>query len=449
MRRRNFLRRSLATGAAGIGAGLLPRLARAAESGKQPDRRHCILLWMGGAPSQIDTFDMKPGHANGGEFSEIATNVPGIRFSEHFPLLAKQADKLAIVRSLTSKEGDHERATHLVKTGVPPAGPMARPQVCASIAHELCGASDTLPPLVRISANQFLIGRPIGPAYLGPRFLPLNVGVATQATTPTGGGGRGGNNRTISEGAFAALTVDSLDRPDAISESRDVRRSNLWATLEGGFLETHPSSSVKSHQSVYENARTLMTSREADAFDLSREPEAIRRKYGVGSFGQGCLLARRLVEKGVSFVEVALDRATIGGASWDSHTNNFPAVQALSEELDAGWATLLEDLDDRGLLESTTVIWMGEFGRTPGINASAGRDHFPDAFSAVLCGGRTKMGQVYGKTSPDGTTVVDNPVTVPEFLATICEATGVSPSDMIENDAGRPVPIVDASAVGS
>ena len=190
-----------------------------------------------------------------------------------------------------------------------------------------------------------------------------------------------------------------------------------------------------------------MTSGQADAFDLEREPEELRRRYGVGPFGQGCLLARRLVESGVSFVEVELNRSTLGSSSWDSHSNNFRAVAALSDELDAGWATLLADLEDHGLLESTTVIWMGEFGRTPKINSNAGRDHFPAAFSAVLAGGRTKGGQVYGATTDDGMTVKDNPVSVPEFLATACEATGVSPSTTIENDAGRPVPIVDASPI--
>ena len=246
----------------------------------------------------------------------------GFDFSEHLPLLAQQADKLAIVRSLNSKEGDHERATHLVKTGFPPAGPSARPQVCAALAHELCGTSDTLPPLVRISSNQFVVGRPIGPAYLGPRFLPLNVGVAA-------GDGMGKQDDTINEGPFTNLSVDELKRPESIDDTRDARRSQLWATLEGRFLDSHPTGSVRAHQSVYENARTLMTSREADAFDLSQEPEKLRRQYGVGSFGQGCLLARRLVESGVSFVEVALNQATRGGASWDSHSSNFTAVKAL------------------------------------------------------------------------------------------------------------------------
>jgi len=154
------------------------------------------------------------------------------------------------------------------------------------------------------------------------------------------------------------------------------------------------------------------------------------------------------VERGVSFVEVVLDRATLGGASWDSHTNNFEAVRSLSTELDAGFATLLDDLAQRGLLETTTIVWMGEFGRTPNINSSAGRDHFPGAFSAVLAGGKTNAGQAYGKTSNDGSKVEDDPVTIPEFLATICEATNIPASTMIKNEAGRPVPIVDASAIG-
>ncbi len=440
MKRRHFHQRSLAA-SVGIGTsafGWLPELV-AAQSADNV-RRHCIVLWMGGAPSQIDTFDLKPNHENGGEFSEIQTNVPGVRFSEHLPNLAKHADKLAIVRSLTSKEGDHERASQFVKTGVPPMGPKGRPQVCAALAHQLCGEHDKLPPLVRISANQFVVGRPIGPAYLGPRFLPLNVGVAAST-------GQNGRDATINNGPFTTLTVDSLDRPTSVDEQRDARRAELWATLENQFLRSHNAASVRSHQSVYQNARTLMTSGQADVFDLEKEPESLRRKYGVGSFGQGCLLARRLVESGVSFVEVELNRSTLEGSSWDSHSNNFQAVRSLSNELDAGWATLLEDLDDHGLLETTTVIWMGEFGRTPKINSNAGRDHFPAAFSAVLAGGRTKGGQAYGQTTADGMMVKDKPVSVPQFLATICQATDIDPSTMIENDEGRPVPIIDASAI--
>ena len=445
MKRRQFLRTSTTASIVSASSlGWLPQLAAAAEAGaSQGPRRHCIVLWMGGAPSQIDTFDMKPNHENGGEFSEIATNVPGVRFSEHLPTLAKHADKLAIVRSLTSKEGDHERATYLVKTGVVPMGPMVRPQVAAALAHELCGSQDTLPPVVRIASGGFQIGRPIGPAYLGPRFLPLNVGSGAAGMA----GGGGGDDATIHTGAIASLQVDSLARPPVIDDVRDLRRSTLWSKLEGRFMKSHPADSVTAHQTVYENARTLMTSGEADAFDLSQEDEALRRRYGVGTFGQGCLLARRLVESGVSFVEVALDRATLGGATWDTHSNNFRDVAALSAELDAGYATLLEDLADRGLLQTTTVVWMGEFGRTPNINSNAGRDHFPGAFCAVLAGGKTKAGQAYGMTSSDGSKIEENPVTVPEFLATVCAATGVDPSTMIMNDAGRPVPIVDASAI--
>ena len=222
----------------------------------------------------------------------------------------------------------------------------------------------------------------------------------------------------------------------------------LWDTFESQFIKDRNSPELTAHQATYINAQTLMTSNQAEAFDLSSEPESLRARYGVGTFGQGCLMARRLVEAGVSCVEVSLSSSTVGGQSWDSHSDNFTAVRNLSLELDAGFATLLADLESRGLLETTTVVCMGEFGRTPQINSTAGRDHFPRSFCGVLAGGKTEAGQTYGRTSDDGMQIVEDPVSIPEWLATICAATNIDPSEMIENESGRPVPLVDADPIG-
>ena len=190
-----------------------------------------------------------------------------------------------------------------------------------------------------------------------------------------------------------------------------------------------------------------MDSDVARAFDLSEEPDQVREAYGRGRFGQGCLMARRLIECGVSFVEVSLGSFGGNAIGWDTHTNNFPAVRGLSEQLDAGWATLMSELAERGLLESTTIIWMGEFGRTPRINQNAGRDHFPQAWTCALAGGGIQGGQAYGKTSADGTTVEENQVGVGDVLATLCTALGVDPEEENISGMGRPIMIADGTPI--
>jgi uncharacterized protein (DUF1501 family) len=246
---------------------------------------------------------------------------------------------------------------------------------------------------------------------------------------------------------FAELKVDALAPPEGVSEAQTARRLEIWQTLEDGFLGRHPSESTRAHRMVYENSLRMIGSDAAAAFDLSQEPEKVREAYGKGMFGQGCLLARRLVERGVPFVEVSLNTSANGNFGWDTHANNFEAVKALSNELDAGWATLMNDLRSRGLLESTTIIWMGEFGRTPKINGAGGRDHFPQAWSCVLGGGGIAGGQVYGATSKDGMHVEAGETSVTDVLATLCTALGVAPETQNISTSGRPIAIVDGWAI--
>jgi uncharacterized protein (DUF1501 family) len=198
---------------------------------------------------------------------------------------------------------------------------------------------------------------------------------------------------------------------------------------------------------VYDNALRMIHSDAAAAFDLSKEPAKVRDQYGKGVFGQGCLLARRLIETGVPFVEVSLSSSVSGGFGWDTHANNFEIVKNLSAELDAGWSSLMSDLSARGLLERTTIVWMGEFGRTPRINGQAGRDHFPKAWSCVLAGGGIAGGQAYGRTSKDGTTIEENPVGVTDVLATVCSAMGVPPDTENASNTGRPIKIVEGDPI--
>jgi hypothetical protein len=429
---RRRLLHAMACGACGVSvSGWMPAMAQQIAADPRR-RRHCILLWMSGGPTQTDTFDMKPGHANGGEFKEIATNAPGVRFSEHLPKLAQHADKLAIIRSLSTKEGDHERGTYLMRTGQRPMSVINYPSVAASLGKELASTEDALPSYISIAPNRGPGQGGFGPGFLGPKYAPLVVASGGGYTPPT--------QAPAADQPFAELKVDSIKPQPTVSATQIDRRLNLLKALEDGFTSTHSGGAAAAHRTVYDNALKMVHSDAANAFDLSQESTEVRDKYGRGVFGQGCLLARRLVERGVPFVEVALD-------GWDTHANNFEAVRALSGQLDAGWATLMDDLKERGLLERTTIVWMGEFGRTPQINGAAGRDHFPRAWSCVLGGGGIAGGQAYGRTSADGMNIEENPVDVTDVLATLSAALGIPPHTENISNTGRPIKLVDGSPI--
>lgn len=443
--RRHLLRTAFA---ASCGVGLSPwmsRLALAAEA--ERTGRHCILLWMTGGPSQMDTFDLKPGTANGGEFKEIETSVPGLRFSEHLPKLAGMAESLAILRGLSTKEGDHGRGTHLMHTGFAPGvGGVRYPTLGSSISKELVVRDSELPNFVSVAPFRIFNPAAYDPGFLGPAYAALTVVGEEQqqqqlsvenvlnGTTPMGS-------------RFARLGVDDLRPPGGVAEKRAKGRLDLMRAFGAEFASTHADRSTVSHQTVYERAVRLMNSDAGRVFDLSQEPDEVREKYGVGVFGQGCLLARRLVEQGVPFVEVNLGGPGQGTLGWDTHADNFNAVKGLSGELDTGWSALMTELKERGLLERTTIVWMGEFGRTPAINGMTGRDHFPDAWTAVLAGGGIKGGQAYGRTSADGMTVEEGKVAVGDVLSTVCRAAGVDPGKMNVSDNGRPIKIAEGAAV--
>jgi hypothetical protein len=398
-------------------------------------RRHCILLWMTGGPTQTDTFDMKPGHANGGQFKEVATKVPGLRFSEHLPKLGEMADRLALVRSLSTKEGDHGRGTFVVRTGQKPQGPIQYPAIGSSLSKVLSREDDAVPHYVSISPYRAFNQAAFSPGFLGPRYAALTVGATDglQAAAQQASGG------------YAELKVDDL--APGVDKGQFSGRVDLWRKLESRFVAEHRGPSPVAHQTVYERALKLMDSSAAKAFDLSEEPATVRDAYGRGRFGQGCLMARRLIESGVSFVEVTLGSLSENTFGWDTHLNNFPAVKNLSGELDAGWGTLLKDLSERGLLDSTTILWIGEFGRTPTINPQGGRDHFPAAWTCAFAGGGIKGGQAYGKTSDSGQEVVEGKVDVPDVLATLCAAVGVDPEQQNVSEQGRPIKIAEGKPI--
>jgi len=427
--RRQMFRLASAGVLGGSASGWLQALA--ADAATDPRRRKsCVLLWMSGGPSQIDTFDPKPGHANGGPYKPIQTAVPGLMLGEHLPRIAKEIKDLALIRGMSTKEGDHGRATYNLRTGYAPSGPVRYPTLGSLVAKELEDASAELPGFVSIAPVRAFSPAAFGSGFLGPRYAPLVVGERAA------GAGR------------RAFRVDDLDLPAGVGRDRSDDRLGLLQALGGDFQATHPGVTTASHQDAYGRAVKMMRSPAARAFELEEEPDSVRDAYGRNPFGQGCLLARRLVERGVPFVEVTL--SSIDGRNnalgWDTHAQNFDAVKALSGVLDAGWATLMTDLRSRGLLDSTLIVWMGEFGRTPKINEAAGRDHFPNAWSTVLAGGGLRGGQVIGDTGADGMEVRDRPVSVPDLLATVVKGLGLDPTAQNFAENGRPIRLVDPKA---
>jgi RNA polymerase sigma factor (sigma-70 family) len=342
-----------------------------------------ILLWMSGGPSQIDTFDPKPANVNGALFEAIDTSVKGLRISKTLPGLAKQADHLAIIRSLIHREGDHARSTFLMRTGFSIDDGRTIPSLACVLAKELGDGRPNLPRHFNIAPQFDGVGVGRDPGFLGPQYAALKVAL-------TG---------TIDGQPFEPPTADEFD------------------ALAKGKGEAHREAVAK-------------------AFDLKEENDDTRKAYGINRFGQGCLLARRLVERGVPVVEVSM-----GG--WDMHQNIPGILPKQCAELDAGMATLIKDLHQRKRLDTTLIIWMGEFGRTPIINAQAGRDHYPSVSSVVLAGAKIKGGQAIGKTSADGVQIEERPVKPPELVATIYQAVGVDPAKQIQSATGTKVSIVE------
>ncbi|MDR3634784.1 MAG: DUF1501 domain-containing protein [Isosphaeraceae bacterium] len=416
--RRGWLRSAAVAVGAGSMSGWLD--AFAADVSAHPQRaKSVILLWMNGGPATIDLWDLKPGHANGGPFRPIGTAVPGLQLSEHLPNLALRANELVVVRSMTTKEGDHGRATQFVKTGYMPQGAIQFPAVGSLLAREIGCEETDLPGFVSIAPER--VAAAVGGGFLGPRFAPLVVG-GRQGADPD-----------------EALKVPNLQRLAGVSDSSQTRRIALLNGLESRFRIARDAPVVDAVRAATAQAIRLMQPEAASAFRLDEETTAVRDSYGRNTFGQGCLLARRLVERGVACVEV-----TLGG--WDTHQNNFEQVKALSGTLDRAFAALLADLAQRGLLDTTLIVCQGEFGRTPKINANTGRDHWPRSWAAVLAGGGLRGGQAVGKTSADGTAVEERPVTVPDLIATVCRSVGVDPTKQNMSNVGRPIRIADPAA---
>jgi hypothetical protein len=397
--RRGFLHCLAAGGAAFAG------LSTFAEELKKQNRA-CILLWMAGGPSQFETFDPKPGTATQGPTKAIPTSVPGIQIAEHWPGTARVMNELAIIRSMTSREGNHGRATYLLHTSYPPSGGIVHPSFGSLVAQQLGEEAFDLPHFVSIS------GQSIGPSFLGVRYAPF---IVTDPNQPP----------------------DNLAAP--VTKDRMERRLDLIKELEAPQARTGAAPLVKDHQALYDQTANMVLSPRTKAFRLDLESNRVRDNYGRAAFGQGCLMARRLVEAGVSFVEVQ-------SSGWDTHGKELETLKKLIPPVDQGTAALLADLKTRGLLERTLVIWMGEFGRQPHINLTAGRDHYPHAFNVALAGCGIRGGRVLGATDRDGVEVADRPVTVPDLFCTFCKALAINPRKENESNVGRPLKIVETGA---
>ena len=377
---------------------------------ERPRGKACILLWMDGGPSQQHTFDPKPG----GEFKSISTSVPGIQIVEQLPQLAQCMDDMAIMRSMTTEINDHYDAKYFLHTGYRRTTAFEHPAIGCLASSQLGLPRDDMPSFVTIDAgfdkgNGGRLYRSV-PAYLGPQHAPLAVNDPNKGLEnlrPTGG---------------------DLDA-----------RLRLLARGEKQFAQERRLPIVSAKQTAFDRAVRLMRSKRSKAFDLQQEPSRLRDAYGQHKFGQSCLLARRLVESGVSFVEIF-------HRGWDDHEGAAKRIAARAPWMDAGMATLIRDLKARGMLDDTLVVWMGEFGRSPGN----GSGHFCRAWTSVWAGGGIKTGQVIGKTSEGaknpGSEVVDRPITAPDYIATLCMALGIDTHQEFLAPGLRPVPIVDKAA---
>jgi uncharacterized protein (DUF1501 family) len=396
--------------------------AQAVANENQPIPAHrrnmnCILMWMQGGPSHIDTFDPKPDAPAEirGDFTTIQTRQPGVRIVEHFPMLAQQFDKLSLIRGHDPQNGSHGVADHIMMTGhrFNPALPF--PCFGSVIAKER-GYKDGMFPFVQLGrAIDRRFNGGIG-GFLGDQYNPFEV---------------------HDDPSSAAFRVRDLSIPDEADRRRLERRYNMLQEVDRYQREMESNQTVQARDAFYERAHTLITSPAAKrAFDLTQESDRTRDQYGRNSLGQQCLLARRLIEAGVHFV-------TITDGGWDTHVQNFRSLKdRLLPRLDRGYAALLQDLSDRGMLENTLVVWFGDFGRTPVVNPSAGRDHWATAGVATMGGGGIRMGQTVGATNARAEVVVDTPVRPQDLAATIYHALGIPLNTWYRAQDGRPIELV-------
>lgn len=411
--RRSFVAR---TASSLLGVGLLPEVFTPKAHGafenssklKQvATARNVIYLYMSGGQTHLDTWDPKEGVETAGPTKPIKTSADGVRISEYLPLTARQMHHACVINSLSSTQGAHEQGNYIMHTSYELRGTIRHPAMGAWLNVFQGGGNTTLPNFVFVGNDS----RHPGAGFFPAQYSPLYV------NNPENG-------------------LKNVRLQPGLTEDRFQKRMKLADDLDREFRSTFPHRNVKAYADMYDDAIAMMKSEDLKAFDLSQEKEETRIQYGREAFGQGCLLARRLVERGVRFVEVSL-----GG--WDTHNANFVRVPELCDTLDRALSALLQDLNGRGLLKETLVVLTSEFGRTPDINQNVGRDHYPKAFSAVLAGGGIAGGRTYGKTDKEGREVVEDKVTIQDFNATIGYALGLPLDQVIYSPSKRPFTVAD------
>jgi len=364
-----------------------------------------IFLQMRGAMSHLDTFDPKPGREEQGDTKAIKTQIAGVQFGEHLPKLAGLAGHLAVLRGMTTETGAHEQATYLMRTSYTALNSIVHPSMGAWTLHSQGKTAKDLPGFVLVgNGNEHP-----GAGFLDPSYTPV----------PVADPDRGLENTT---------------QPAYLTDSQFKRRLSLADQIDKKFKASHAGPQIAAYNQMYKDATRLLGSTDLEAFDLSKESDKARARYGDSKFGKGCMLARRLVESGVRCVEVEL-----GG--WDMHRDIFDDLAEKVGDLDAGMSALLADLAERGLLSSTLVVLATEFGRTPTINQNAGRDHHPAVFSCALAGAGIKGGTVFGASDERGFHPDDGAVTVADFNTTIAHAAGLPYTKEFSAPNGRPFKI--------
>ncbi len=400
--RRQFLQQSTLSVTA-ISAWQANIISQAATM--QSNATSCILLWMGGGPSQLDTWDPKPGSEQAGEAEATQTALPGVQISDRLPETARTMKEICLLRGMHGPEGSHPRASYWAQTGYLPSASIKHPTIGSHVSHHIGNPDADLPSFVRVGPGRNLTGA----GLLGVDHDPFRI------TNP--------NQKP-------ANTEIPTTRP------RFSRRMSLLDQLEQDSSRTGAEYWTRANRKVYGKAARMITSPLMEAFDLEKENASSRETYGEGSFAAGCLMARRLIEAGVTFVEVSSN-------NWDTHFDNYQRTSDLCNEVDRPYARLLTDLKERGLLETTLVIWMGEFGRTPRINGRGGRDHFPRAYSVALAGCGVKSGQAIGRTNATGEEIVDGKHSVPDLLTTIYDKLGIDAFHENMSSVGRPIRVVE------
>ena len=398
MKRRTFL-------ATAASAFSLVNTLNANEQELKRNGKSAILLWMGGGPSTMDIWDLKSGAPTGGPFKPIATSGD-VQISEHMPLMAKQMHNMAIIRSMSTREADHMRGRYYMHTGYVPNPSIDHPSYGSVLSHQLRRESLDIPQFISVG------GGSMGAGFLGAKYNPFAVN---------------------SDGRIRNLDI-KIDQ-------RFYQRAYALDAIETNFINQRRGSLAKDHQSILKETFGVLTSSQMDALKVAGEPENVKERYGDNNFGKGCLMARRLVEAGVPFVEVNL-----GG--WDNHQNIFPTLRDNKlPMLDQGMSALVEDLEQRGLLKDTAIIWMGEFSRTPRINQNAGRDHWARSWSVVVGGAGMNGGIAVGETNKDGTRVESEPYSSQDVMASICRALGISLQTTFTSKSGRPMKIANSGKV--